>query len=63
MLDSEKSEIVGEKAAGTYRAIRDLRKSFPTHMNAAKKKELAAKEKELKDLWWEDVKHLMVKER
>ena len=62
-VDEKVEEYIAKKAEEVYRAIRVMRKEAPAHMNAAARANLAAREQELKDRWWEDNKHLFRREK
>lgn len=61
LLEKEKSDIVAKKARETFEEIKKLRKTMPQKFGW-QKEELEKNIKELQDKWWQDVKHLMIKE-
>lgn len=53
-------DIVAEKSAEAHRKIKELRKILP-QTNRAEKDEFERQAQELKDEWYEEVKHLLIK--
>ena len=61
MEERKEVKFVADKARETFIKIKKLRKARPKYTKP-QRDELEAEIKKLKDEWWEEVKHTMIKE-